>query len=563
MGIIENRIKQKLVLLYGEKIVGKAWKKLDKLLKGYRKKLKRREFKLSQKDTVLITYGDAFIKPEENPFKTLEYFLNTYLKDIFTIIHILPFFPFSSDDGFSVINYKEVKQKLGNWEDIERLGKKFHLMFDGVINHISSKSKEFQKFLKGDKKYSDFFIIVDENWDLFRVFRPRAFPLLTEFQTRKGPVKLWTTFSSDQIDLNFKNPDVLLYIIDILLFYVEKGASIIRLDAIAYLWKESGTSCIHLPQTHTIIKLFRDIFELLCPWVKIITETNVPHMENISYFGDGTDEAHMVYNFALPPLTVNAILEKDASVLSKWAKTLHTPSKTTYFYNFTASHDGIGLLPAKHILSDEQIQNLIQTTLNHGGRVSYKRDLDGKESGYELNISLFDLLSDPKSKEPLSLKVKRFIATQAVALSLCGIPAIYYHSVVGSQNYYEGVEKTGSNRAINREKLNLFQVEKEVNDPASQRHMVFHSLSNLISKRQNLDAFNPEGEQKILDIHPSLFSVERSSPDSRQLLLSLINVSPNMVEVMLEHPCKYDVLSGKIFKGRVNIGAYEVLWLIG
>jgi len=558
---IENRIKQKLNFLYGQKTGGRTWIKLEKLLNEYRKKLPENEFNFSHRDTVLITYGDSFIKPGEKPLKTLKYFLKNYLKDIFSIVHILPFFPFSSDDGFSVIDHKKVNPELGNWKDIELLASKFHLMFDAVINHISSKSKAFQSFLKGNKRYRNFFIVVDENWDLSWVFRPRALPLLTEFHSTGGPLRVWTTFSSDQIDLNYRNPDVLLYVIDILLFYVKKGASLIRLDAIAYLWKESGTSCIHLPQTHTVVKLFRDIFELLCPHVKIITETNVPHMENISYFGDGTDESHLVYNFALPPLTVNAILEGDATILSRWVETLNTPTEKTFFYNFTASHDGIGLLPAKDILSDEQIAKLIQITLNRGGRVSFKSNADGSESAYELNISLFDLVSDPRADEPPELKVNRFVASQAVALSIRGIPAIYYHSILGSQNYYEGVEKTGTRRAINREKLNLLQLEKELKDPLSRRYMVFHNLCNLIKKRQQIEAFHPEGKQKVLDIHPSLFSIERSSPDGRQLLLSLINVSSNKIEVLLKHPCRHDVLSGKIFQGRVNIYPYQILWL--
>ena len=157
-------------------------------------------------------------------------------------IHLLPFYPYSSDDGFSVIDYKQVNPALGTWDDVARVGQNFHLMFDGVINHISAQSAWFKAFLQDDPKYRDYFIVVEGEPDLSQVVRPRTLPLLTEFTTPSGAKKVWTTFSADQIDLNYANPEVLLDIIDVLLFYVAHGAELIRLDAIAYLWKEIGTT---------------------------------------------------------------------------------------------------------------------------------------------------------------------------------------------------------------------------------------------------------------------------------------------------------------------------------
>ncbi|MCK5093849.1 MAG: hypothetical protein KAR18_03920, partial [Spirochaetes bacterium] len=347
----------------------------------------------------------------------------------------------------------------------------------------------------------------------------------------------------------------------VLLFYAAHGASMIRLDAIAFLWKESGTSCLHLPQTHEVIKLFRSIFDLTAPHVKIITETNVPHKENISYYGSGNDEAHMVYNFALPPLTVDALLTGDARILSEWARSLKLPGKNTFFYNFTASHDGIGLLPAHNILSEDQIQNLVSAAENRGGKVGYKNNPDGTKTAYELNISLFDLLSDPGSDEPPAIKVSRFIASQAIALSMAGVPAIYYHSMAGSRNYLEGVEKTGVNRSINREKLNLPAMVKELETPGTIRNLVFNRLSLLIGERRKHRAFHPGGNQNVLQLNPRIFSVERHSPGGDEMILSLINVSEERVTLALEHPYKKDVLTGKTFSKEISIAPYEVLWL--
>ena len=556
-----DKMKQKLQYLYGKSIGIKVYDKLLKLLEKYKKFIPLKSFILSQKDSVLITYGDSFREKGEKPLITLRKFLEVFLKDKISTIHILPFFPYSSDDGFSVINYKEVNPEFGTWENIREVEKDFNLMFDAVINHISAKSREFKAFLEDIPPYKDFFIIADENYDISKVFRPRALPLLTEFKTKSGTKRVWTTFSEDQIDLNYKNPEVLLYIVDVLLFYVTMGASIIRLDAIAYLWKESGTTCIHLPQTHEVVKLFRLIFDAVAPHVKIITETNVPHKENISYFGNGYDEAHMVYNFALPPLTAHSILTGDATALSKWAKTLETPSKDTYFYNFTASHDGIGILPATGLITDGDINNLIETTLKHGGKVSYKSNSDGTKSPYELNIVYFDLLNDPNSDESFELQADRFVASQVISMILKGIPAFYYHSIVGSRNYYEGVINTEAPRSINREKLNYKKIKEEILKNGSLRNMVYKKIAKLLEIRRECKAFDPHGEQRILDLDRSLFAVERTSPDNRNKIVAIINVSDKKVTVPVLKNFKKDILSDRIFINQIPINRYESLWL--
>ncbi|MEJ2096688.1 MAG: alpha-amylase family glycosyl hydrolase, partial [Deltaproteobacteria bacterium] len=171
----------------------------------------------------------------------------------------------------------------------------FKIMMDLVLNHVSAESDWFRRYLRGEKRFEHLALEADPSNDLSRVVRPRAWPLLTEFRKDSGEtVHLWTTFSADQIDLNFQDVNVLALMVEILLLYVEKGAAIIRLDAIAYLWKEVGTSCIHLPQTHEMVKLFRAILDAVSPGTLIITETNVPHAENISYFGTDFDEAQLV-----------------------------------------------------------------------------------------------------------------------------------------------------------------------------------------------------------------------------------------------------------------------------
>ena len=238
-------------------------------------------------DSILITYGDQFRQEGLPPLRTLEAFCDEFLQGLVPGVHILPFFPYSSDDGFSIIDYRQVDPNLGSWVEVERIARRYRLMADAVLNHCSREHAWFKAFLRGDPAYRDYFITVDPTEDLSQVVRPRALPLLTSFQTSHGEQHVWTTFSADQVDLNYANPDVLLEIVDVLLGYLAHGAQAIRLDAIAYLWKEIGTSCIHLPQTHRAVQFFRLLLDAAAPGAVLITETNVPHQDNVAYFGDG------------------------------------------------------------------------------------------------------------------------------------------------------------------------------------------------------------------------------------------------------------------------------------
>lgn len=529
----------------------------------------RSEARLTERDVILITYGDQIIEPGAPPLRTLAEVLTAYAEGIISGVHILPFFPYSSDDGFSVVDYTTVHPDWGDWDDVERIGAHFRLMFDLVVNHISRQSDWFQGFLRGDATYADFFITVKEGADLSDVVRPRAKPLLTAVTTHEGEKLVWTTFSPDQIDLNFANPEVLLHIIDVLLCYVDHGAEIIRLDAIAYLWKEIGTSCIHLEPTHRVVQLFRALFDLVAPNVMLITETNVPHAENISYFGDGTNEAQMVYQFSLPPLVLHALARGDAAYLTAWAAGLtgDLPSQQTTFYNFLASHDGVGVRPVEGILPSREVQWLAERTQAHGGYVSYKTNADGSKSPYELNISYFDALSDPQSAEPLDLQVRRFMVSQAIMLALQGVPAIYVHSLFGSRNYPAGIDATGRYRSINREKFHRAELEAALADPGDVRARVYTVYRRLLEARRDHPAFHPVGAQRVLDFGPAIFALMRTAPDNSETLLCLHNVTGQAQHIALSPGIKptplRDIISGEIYdQASVTLVPYQILWLL-
>jgi len=484
----------------------------------------RRPAVLNQSDAILITYGDQVRNVGQLPLDTLADFTAIWLKGVVSAVHILPFYPSTSDDGFSVSDYYAVDLTLGGWEQIERLGSDFRLMFDAVFNHASAQGEWFRGYLADDPRYRDYFIHVEGEPDLSQVVRPRALPLLTTFRTADGERKIWTTFSADQVDLNFSNPRVLLRMLDVLLFYVAHGAELIRLDAIAYLWKQVGTPCIHLPQTHAAIQLMRAVLDAVAPQVLLVTETNVPHSDNISYFGDGTNEAQMVYNFALPPLVLHTLRSGDAGALSAWVAELRLPSDRVTFFNFLASHDGIGLNPARGILSPAQIEALEQGALAHGGRVSYKHNPDGSQSPYELNINYFDALSDPAGNEDETLQARRFLAAHAILLALRGVPGIYFHSLFGSRGWPQGVDLLGHNRAINRQKLTLEELTAELQDPSGRRRIVFDWLSAMLRARAAEPAFDPYASQEVLDAGPGIFALRRGD------VTCLVNVTPRSLE---------------------------------
>lgn len=567
-----------LTFLYGEGKAPQLYERAQKMMDGYRARIPMSNGELTEHDSILITYGDQIQSSNEKPLQVLSEFCKQYLTGVVSGIHILPFYPWTSDDGFSVVDYRKVDSRLGNWEDISSMQNNFRLMFDGVINHISAQSEWFHGFLRDDPYYRDYFITVDGSPDLSQVVRPRALPLLTAFNTPSGEKRVWTTFSDDQIDLNFQNPDVLLEILDILLMYVERSATFIRLDAIAYLWKEIGTTCIHLPQTHHVIQFLRAALNEVAPHVHLITETNVPHADNISYFGDGTDEAQLVYNFALPPLTLHTFHTGDARVLSNWAKTLTLPSDQTTFFNFLASHDGIGLNPARGILSNADIDSLVDKVIEHGGLISYKQNSDGSQSPYEMNINYFDALSNPQKLlqaasppprtakdahfETLELQINRFIAAQAIMLSLPGVPGIYFHSLFGSRGWIEGMKQTGRNRTINREKLQYDQLQDELANENSLRSKIFARYRQLLLARSKSSAFHPHGAQNILDLHPAVFAIERISPDLKPHVLCLHNVSAQEIAFTTNYTSATDLLTGQPLQvSNITLEPYQILWM--
>ena len=522
----------------------------------------------NESDIFLITYGDSIVTAKDKKLKTLKKFVDEFIKPHFNNIHILPFFPFSSDDGFSIVDYKKVRDDLGSWEDIILLSKDYRVMADIVINHSSKQSEYFREFIRGNKIYKDFFIAFDKNEGFDKVVRPRSSDLFQEVEISNKKKYLWCTFSHDQIDLNFKNPDVLLFFIKLIYLYLDQGINVFRLDAVAFLWKEKGTNCLNLPQTHEVVKLIRTILDNYNHNTLLITETNLPNLENLSYFGNG-DEANAIYNFTLPPLLLWTLLMGDSTALRKWSMSMPPAKEHTTYFNFIASHDGIGLRPTENILTDQERDTLIEIVKEFGGVISNRKKPDGTETVYELNIALLDAMRGT-FKGIDHMQVERFIACHAIMLSLEGIPAFYIHSVLGTTNDYELMKKNSQNRSINRKSWDINEIKNKLLDDKSINNQVYKSIINLIKIRKKQPAFHPNAIQFTFNLGKNFFGIWRQSLDKKQSIFSVTNVTNifqylDLTELnLIESEKWWDLIKGKNIddiKSTIALKAYQTVWI--
>ena len=537
-----ERIFSHLAFLYGEEEARKWVPEFERALKVHHAhkteeiKALEREVdpanRFTEKDVALITYGDLLVTEDHSPLTGLAEFLDerVHVNRVINILHILPFFPYSSDRGFSITDFWTVNPKLGSWEDIERMTKKYRMMFDGVFNHISAESRAFKEMLNGHPAFKDIAIVFRSPDDLTpeqrkMLVRPRTSDILTKYYSIDGPIWVWTTFSPDQIDLNFKNPFVLAWVAQTLLMYVRKGANLVRLDAVTYLWAEPGTPSANLEQTHEIIKLLREMLDIGAPNVALVTETNVPHEENVSYFGNGYDEAQMVYNFTLPPLVLHTFYSEDATKLSRWARDLVYPSNQTTFFNILDTHDGVGLMGVKGILTSEEIETMIRRAKAHGAFVSYKALGGGGEEPYEINTTWYGALNAENDGEPLELKARRFVASRSIALALRGVPGIYFHGLIGTGNDPSVVEKSGVKRDINRVPIVEKDLLTQADDPNSKLMQILTRLLKLLGIRTRMPAFHPNSEQRILDLSQQVFALVRVPDPPGKPVLAVTNIS--------------------------------------
>lgn len=529
-----------------------------------------------ESDIVMITYGDSIIENgsgldvglSQKPLTTLLRFVNEYCDSVISHVHILPYFPYSSDDGFSIIDYSTVNQSLGDWEDIEAISSQYGLMTDLVINHCSARSQWFENFSKQDGIGKDYFFTAQPSDNLSMVVRPRTSDLLRAVDTPAGTQHVWCTFSHDQVDFDFRNPNVLISFVDIIRLYLDKGTTVFRLDAIAFLWKIAGSPSINLPETHEVVRLLRTLIEHTAPDTIIITETNIPNRENLTYFGNA-NEAHAIYNFSLPPLLINTLVSGDCTYLKNWMMSMPPAQNGTTYFNFIASHDGIGLRPAEGLLDDNEITDLANLMQSFGGKVSWRVTENGEQKPYEMNIALIDALKGSLAG-PDQYQFQRFVCAHAIMLGLEGIPGIYIHSLLATPNDEEKVSNTGQNRSINRHRWDFAQLSAQLSDETSMHSRVLSSLSMLIRIRKSQTAFHPNATQFTLQLGTEIFGYWRQSIDRQQSVFCLSNITDKTQDVrlsdinLIENNLWYDLIAQKVIDlgtEYIELSPYQTMWI--
>ena len=492
-------------------------------------------------DVAVITYADSITEAGKVPMQTMHELLDDLTGDVVSVVHVLPFYPASSDGGFAITDHRAVDPRLGSWDDITDLAETYTVMADLVVNHVSADHPWMEQFCNGHEPGSRFLLTAEPEDDLSSVVRPRTTPLLREIETPDGPRLLWCTFSFDQIDLDFAEPEVLLDLLRTVARLVDAGVRWFRLDAIAYLWKELGTSCVNLPQTHEFVKLLRTLLDARCPDSVIITETNVPHDQNVAYWGDG-DEAHLVYNFSLPPLVAHTMISGSAVAMQQWLAQLEPPPPGTSYFNFIASHDGIGLRPVEGLLESAEIFRLIAAAHSAGGTHSEFDTPEGPKA-YELNVSLWDLFAG--DGDPLG--VAQFLAAHTIMLSLAGVPALYVHALLGTPSYWAPISEPPrivtehglppveqNKRTINRRKVTLDEAVDLLGAQDGIRRRTLVELVHRMLIRRAQPAFHPDSAQISLDLGPRAFGVIRGGPDWDQTVVSITNVTHEELTVDME-----------------------------
>jgi len=570
---VKSQINSKLKNIYSKNFKNNDLKffsdEIFELIKISNKKIsksKRRNLKVSEDTTVVICYGDSvFDNGKLNSIRSFKNFYNKYLSKFFNTIHFLPFYPSSSDSGFAVKDHYKIDGKLGSWTDINNFSKKNNIMADIVINHASSKGLWFKNFLRNKSPGKDYFIKVDKKFDISKVVRPRENRLLKKINVFNKPDFIWRTFSSDQIDLNFKNPKVLMRFIKIMINLACHGVTIFRLDAIAYLWKESGTKCINLKQTHEIIKLLRIICNSLQNSPYLLTETNLPEKENLSYFGKKNDQANWVYNFTLPPLLIHALLFEDSSKLNQWMKKLPSTKPKNNYFNFIASHDGIGMRPVEGYLNKIALNALFKRLKKNGAQLSFRKINKIQKKVYEVNITLFNAFKNTDYDKKGLHALERYITAHAIMFSIEGVPAVYFNSIFGKSNDEYKYVISNNKRDLNRYKWNKVKLDRFLKDKRSKQKIYYDQITNLLKIRKKQKAFHPNATMHCLSFGNKIFAFKRISLDKKQIIICITNMSSKLQSVSLgNNENRYkNLLKEKIniISKRLILEPFETVWL--
>ena len=518
---------------------------------------------------VLITYADGVYKKGETTLVTLRELLSKYFGSLSKVVHILPFLKSTSDGGFAVSSHKSLEEKFGSWEDLKSISNKHYLMADLVLNHVSSSHPWVQQFIKCQEPGLSNVFSPSQDLDWKNVIRPRSSSLFSQINTEDGQKQVWTTFGPDQIDLNWLNPKMTIEFLNLIITYLSNGIKWLRLDAVGFIWKEPGTTCLHLPKAHSIVKILRILLNDLLKDGVLITETNVPQKENLSYLLP-EDEADMAYNFPLPPLLLEAIISSRADILNSWICDWPELPKTTTLFNFTASHDGVGLRALEGLMNEQRIKDLLINCEKRGGLVSHRRLSNGEDKPYELNISWWSAMEDP-GRDSNRFQYERFLLTQLLVMSLKGVPAFYLPALLASENDIKSFSMTGQRRDLNREKFKSEKLAAVFNNPESYANKNLKYLRHAMDVRAKLSQFHPQSHMECLSKNRADIVALKRGIGSKAVF-TIHNMTENkinyrFIDYEFNKLIKNDLnmqdylTSNKYNSNNIELDPFQVIWL--
>lgn len=617
---LKERLKLALQAVYGDSSAT-IYEKVVAIAEDFSKRRANSQgngFKsLSQKDMALICYADHVVSTEFSPIQTLGKVLKEYgISDKLPITHILPFYPWDTDRGFSVKDYYSVNPGYGTWEDIKELGTYTKLMFDFVANHASIENPLVQKALISDHispedseckeylPYKDFVISYTEDnkpseEDLKQLSRPRNFPVLTKYRVVKndenrkvailgekkeeenvlGEGYVWTTFSraklddgseeTCQIDINYNNPNVFVESVKILLFYVEQSAKLVRLDAIGYIWKKIGSSSLHEPECHKILEALGSVLRIAAPEVITISEVNEPQVNAFTYIGNKEHpEADLAYQFSHFPLAVHAVLTEQSNFYQEWLKTISVFG-AHQFTTVLGSHDGIGMKPARGLLPEEELERLCKILVEeHQGKPNFAVLPGGKKIIYEVCATPWCIINNPHTNENFDTQLQRYLAVTAMGLCIPGIPAIYWNGLFGMKNYLPegGLDE---NRTVNREIFDYIALKDLLDNETSEIHRCFQAVKYLLATRAKEQAFHPHTKlTPVVNDSSQVVSCLLDYAAENSQILAVTNVAKQQCKITLDskdlptNTSWIDLLSGNQYTiPNIELNAYQVCWL--
>ena len=429
----------------------------------------------------LITYIDRLGCKTLQDFKAL---LEKDFKGLFGGVHILPFYyPIDGEDaGFDPIDHQQIDPRLGNWADLAELGEEVEIMADLIVNHMSAQSAPFLDYLQRGQgsAYRDLFLTYDTVFpegataeDLLQIYRPRpGFPF-TKFQLADGSKQLiWTTFTSNQIDIDVKSTLGIQYLEDILETFRRGKIKMIRLDAVGYAIKEQGSSCFMTEETFDFIEDLTQ--KAASKGIEVLVEIHSYYRTQIEI----AKRVNYVYDFALPVLVLDALFNKNATSLKNWLAI--SPRNA---FTVLDTHDGIGIIDVASegeqpgLIGDEALDDIVKKIHSNSGGASLKATGAAASNLdlYQVNCTYYDALGKND---------QAYLIARAIQFFVPGIPQVYYVGFLAAENDMALLQKTNVGRDINRHYFDEEEVKAQLQHPMVQQ------LKQLMILRNEHPAFN-------------------------------------------------------------------------